>query len=131
MTKTTNAAPQAENAGMSEADMAAVVDAARAEGAVAGRAEATARIKAILTCEEARGREAQAMGFAFETSMGAEEAIKVLGMAPKASSIASIEERAAQEAEFGGDASGGQVNAAEKVVSGWAAAVANANKRFG
>jgi len=62
--------------------------------------------------------------------MSAEEAIKVLGMAPKASSVASIEDRAARENEFGGDASGARADPSEKVKGGWSAAVAQANNRF-
>lgn len=131
MTKTSDAAPQAENAGITDAEMTAAVDKARSDGEAAGKAEATTRIKSILTSEEAKGREAQAMGFAFETSMSAEEAIKVLGMAPQSSGVASIEDRAARENEFGGDASGERVDAASKVASGWSDAVSQANKRFG
>ena len=123
--------PQAENAGITEAAMSVAVDTARAEGLAEGIAVATGRIKSILTCAQAAGREAQAMGFAFETSMSAEEAMKVLGMAPKASAIAAIEDRAARENEFGGDASGARIDASQKVATGWSAAVANANKRFG
>ena len=130
MSNPTQAVPQAETAGITQAALSAAVDSARAEGALAGMAEATARIKSILTCEAAAGREAQAMGFAFETSMSAPEAIKVLGMAPKASSIASIEDRAARENEFGGDASGARADPSEKVKDGWSAAVAQANNRF-
>jgi len=130
MSNPTAATPQAENAGITQADLDTAVEAARAEGVAAGRAGASDRIKSILTCEEASGREAQAMGFAFETSMSAEEAIKVLGMAPKAASVASIEDRAARENEFGGDASGARADASEKVKGGWSAAVAQANNRF-
>jgi len=126
MSNPNQAAPQAESAGITEAALNAAVETARAEGAAA----ASGRIKSILTCEAAAGREAQAMGFAFETSMSAEEAIKVLGMAPKASSVASIEDRAARENEFGGDASGARADTSEKVKSGWSAAVAQANNRF-
>lgn len=131
MTKTTEAAPQAENAGITDAEMNAAIDKARAEGAAAGKAEATARIKSILTCEEAKGREAQAMVLALDTQMSAEDATKVLSASPKVSGVASIEDRAARENEFGGDASGSRVDASEKVASGWSAAVAQANKRFG
>ena len=132
MSKTTEAvAPQAENAGITEAQMNAAVNTARAEGEAAGRATATARIKSILTCEEAQGREAQAMVLALDTEMSAEDAAKVLAVAPKTSRTASIADRAAAENELGADASGGRIDASQKVASGWASAVANANKRFG
>lgn len=131
MTKLPDAAPQAEHAGFTEAQMQAAIEAARAEGVTAGTADAAARIKSILSCEEAKGREAQAMGFAFETSMSATEAIKVLGMAPKVTGLAAIEERAGQEAEFGGDASAGRRTTSEKIASGWSAAIKQANARFG
>jgi ClpP class serine protease len=130
MSNPTQAAAQPETAGITEAQLNAAVDQARAQGVSAGKTEATARIKSILTCAAAAGRESQAMGFAFETSMSAEEAIKVLGMAPKASSVASIEDRAARENEFGGDASGARADPSEKVKGGWSAAVAQANNRF-
>jgi len=131
MSKTTEAAPQAENAGITQAEMNAAVEKARAEGNAAGKAEATARIKSILSCEEATGREAQAMVLALDTNMSAEDASKVLAASPKASAVASIEDRAARENEFGGDASGSRLDASEKVTTGWATAVAQANKRFG
>lgn len=131
MTKTNDAAPQAEGAGITEAQMRAAADQARAEGVSAGKAEATARIKSILTCEHAQGREAQAMGFAFDTSLSADEALKVLALAPKATPLASIADRAAGEAEFGSDASGARKPVSETVARGWAAAVTQANKRFG
>ena len=130
MTKTTEAAPQAENAGITDAEMNAAVDNARAEGATAGAAEATARIKSILTCEEAKGREAQAMVLALEMQMSAEDASKVLAASPKSEGGSSIESRAAGEAEFGDDALQGGLNAHEKTATGWNAAIANANKRF-
>jgi signal peptide peptidase SppA len=95
------AAPQAENAGISPEAHAAAVAAARAEGFAAG----TQRCAAIMRSEEAQGREAQAMALAFDTpGIGADDAVKVLGAAPKASGrIPSIAARAASEAEFGTD----------------------------
>lgn len=132
MSKTTEAAaPQAENAGITEAQMSAAVEKARADGEAAGKVAATARIKSILTSEEAKGREAQAMVLALDTEMSAEDAAKVLAVAPKSSRTASIADRAAAENELGADASGGRVDAAQKAATGWASAVANANKRFG
>ncbi len=90
MSNPTQAASQPETAGITEAALSAAVDTARAEGALAGKDEATARIKSILACEAAAGREAQAMGFAFETSMSAEEAIKVLGMAERVNDFETV-----------------------------------------
>jgi signal peptide peptidase SppA len=129
MSKTTEAAaPQAEIAGISKADHDAALVSARADARAAGIVEATTRIKTILTCEEAKGREPQAMVLALDTTMSVEDASKVLAASPKVASIASIEERAARENEFGGQASS---TPSEKVATGWSTAVAQANKRFG
>ena len=98
MSKTIEAAPQAEIAGFSPEAHAAAVAAARAEGAVAERA----RIGAILRNDAAAGRLDQALAFALETDLAAEQAVKVLSAAPKAASaIPSIAARAAAEAEIG------------------------------
>lgn len=59
-------------------DEHAAVAAARKEGA----AEEFARIKTILTCAAAKGREHLARSLALDTSMSAEEAMKVLGSMP-------------------------------------------------
>lgn len=129
MSNTTQAgAPQADIAGITEAQMGAAVDAARVEGQTQGAAEATARIKSILTSDEAQGREATAMSLAFDTDLSPDAAIKVLGTTPQ-NTLGSIEQRLAGEAEFGGDDASGA--SGEKAASGWAAAVANANARFG
>ena len=82
-------APTATDApGISPADMQSAVEAARtdarAEGITAGKAEATARIQAILTAPEAEGRDAQALVLALETEMTAADAAKVLAASPKA-----------------------------------------------
>ena len=131
MTKTTQAgAPQAENAGITEAQLDAAVETARAEGMAAGAAQANARIKSILTSEEAQGREPQAMVLALDMDMSAEDAAKVLATSPKSSGVASIESRAAGEPEFGGDANQGFGSASDKVAGGWSVAINNANKRF-
>lgn len=52
----------------------AAVATARTEGASAERL----RIRSILTCEAAKGREPMARSLAIETSMSAEEAARVL-----------------------------------------------------
>lgn len=133
VSNTTQAGPaQAENAGINDEPIAAALDAARVEGQTQGAAEATARIKSILTSDQAKGREATAMSLAFDTDLSPDAAIKVLGTTPKGTPLGSIEQRLAGEAEFGGDDASGALGASgEKAASGWAAAVANANARFG
>jgi hypothetical protein len=77
------------------------VEAARVEGKKVGQAEAIARIRSILGCEDAKGRETQALVLALETVMNAEDTAKVLAASPKAASgVASIAERAAGQAEM-------------------------------
>ena len=120
---------------ISPADLQSAVDAARAEahaaGVAAGKAEATARIAAILTSPEAEGREAQARVLALETELSVADAAKVLAASPKASVSASIADRAAQEAELGAETPAEFHNRAERSIAGWAKAVTNANARFG
>jgi hypothetical protein len=120
---------------ISSADLQSAVDAAQTDahgaGVAAGKAETTARIAAILTSPEAEGREAQARVLALETEMSAVDAAKVLAASPKASTSASIAERAAQEAELGAETPAEFHNRAERSIAGWAKAVTNANARFG
>lgn len=130
MTKTNEGSPQAETAGITEAEMTSAVDKARADGVEAGKAEATARIKGILMSDEAKGREAQAHGIAFETDMSAEDAIKVLGMGAKATGTSDFEGRATEGAEFGSSDLPVEGSAA-KSASIWGAAVKNANASIG
>jgi signal peptide peptidase SppA len=92
-------APQAENAGITAEAHAAAVAAARAEGAAAERA----RIAAIIRSDAADGRTAQAIAMALDTDIAAEAAAKVLSVTPKAAVTPTIAQRAAGEAEFGGD----------------------------
>lgn len=101
MSKPNEAAPLAENAGITPEAHETALAAARAEGAAAERA----RIASIMRSEAAEGREAQAMAFAFDTNVDAEAAIKVLSAAPKAAAtgIPSIAARAAAETEMGAD----------------------------
>jgi ClpP class serine protease len=128
-------APQGEASAFSPADLQAAVDVARTEahaaGFTAGKAEATARIKSILTAPESEGREAQALVLALETEMTAEDAAKVLTASPKASVATTIAERAAQETELGAETPADHHNRAERSIAGWAKAVTNANARFG
>lgn len=59
-------------------------DAPAAPDAAAIAAEATARIQAILTCDEAKGRGQMAQHLAFQTNMSADEAKALLAVAPDA-----------------------------------------------
>lgn len=75
-----------------QAEADALVATARAEGEAAGRkagetagaSAATARVRAILTHEEAQGREPLAQRLALETDMTAEAAVAVMQTSPKA-----------------------------------------------
>ena len=120
---------------ISPADVQAAVDAARTEartaGVTAGKAEATARIKSILTAPEAEGREAQALVLALETEMTAVDAAKVMTASPKASVPTTIADRAAYETELGAETPADQRNRAERSVAGWSKAITHANARFG
>jgi ClpP class serine protease len=121
--------------GISHADLQVAVDAARTEartaGVTAGKAEATARIKSILTAPEAEGREAQALVLALETEMTAVDAAKVMTASPKASVPTTIADRAAYETELGAETPADQRNRAERSVAGWSKAITHANARFG
>lgn len=110
--------PAADAAGIPKADHEAAVAAARKAGA----ADATARIKAILSCEAAKGREAQAQAIAFDTDMGAEAAATVLAAGGKSAPAADRENPAnalgdappprASDAKAGFKAAAARVNAA-------------------
>ncbi|MCI5078723.1 S49 family peptidase [Oricola sp.] len=135
MTKTIEGEPpQGEVAAVPPADMQAAVEAARTEahaaGVSAGKAEATARIKSILTAPEAEGCEAQALVLALETEMTAADAAKVLAASPKANTCASIADRAAHEAELGAETPADHRNRSERNAAGWAKAITQANARF-
>ncbi len=123
-------APQAQNVGATQADHQVALEAARAEGVAAGKAEASARIKAILQADEAKGREAQAMAMALETEMSAEDAIKVLGVAPKANPSGSFEQRVQGDAEFGGSDQP-QTSQAQAAAELWGNAIKQANASIG
>jgi hypothetical protein len=135
MTKTTQAEALATDvSAISPADLQSAVDAARTEahaaGVTAGKAEATARIKSILTAPETEGREAQALVLALETDMTVADAAKVLAASPKASAATSIADRAAQEAELGAETPADHRNRSERNAAGWAKAITQANARF-
>jgi hypothetical protein len=136
MTRTIqNEAPASDVSAISPADLQAAVDAARTEahtaGVTAGKAEATSRIKSILTAPEAEGREAQALVLALETEMTAVDAAKVMTASPKASVPTTIADRAAHETELGAETPADQRNRAERSVAGWSKAITHANARFG
>jgi len=136
MTRTIQSeAPASDVSAISPADLQAAVDAARTEartaGVTAGKAEATARIKSILTAPEAEGREAQALVLALETEMTAVDAAKVMTASPKASVPTTIADRAAHETELGAETPADQRNRAERSVAGWSKAITHANARFG
>jgi signal peptide peptidase SppA len=136
MTKTPQSeAPSSDASTISPADLQVAVDGTRADahaaGVTDGKAEATARIKAILTAPETEGREAQALVLALETEMTAEDAVKVLAASPKVETgPASIADRAAQEAELGAETLANHRNRSERNAAGWAKAITQANARF-
>ena len=70
----------------------AALDQARADGAAEATAAAQARIGAILSSEEATGREALARHFAFDTQMSADDAVAALKVAPKTQAAAPVVE---------------------------------------
>jgi signal peptide peptidase SppA len=133
MSKTTEAAPQAEIAGISPEAHAAAVAAARAEGHVEGVVAERNRIGAIYESEAAEGRLKQAMTLALKTDLSIEQAAEVLNVSPKEASattpVPSIAERAAAEREFGSSIAAEP--AIQKTKSGWAKAVENANRSIG
>lgn len=79
---TPSATPAAEAAPQSATPAAAAPAAAVTPAASAS--DERARIKAIQGCDEAKGRESLAAHLAFETSMSADEAKKLLAASPKA-----------------------------------------------
>jgi len=86
-TTTTNGGPLMSNTPadtIPRAEHDAALAAARAEGERQGRTATAERIRAILTHAEAKGREGQAMVFAFDTDMAPEVAAKALAASPVA-----------------------------------------------
>jgi len=112
-------------AGIPLADHEAAVAKARSEGETIGAKAATDRIKAIMTSEEAKGRETLATHFAYDTSMKADDAIAALKASPKAEAgdekkPATYEEERLSAAA-GLTTSGGKATA-DNVKAGWAKA---------
>jgi signal peptide peptidase SppA len=73
-------APAAQQSGITAEQLAAATQSASAEARVAERA----RVKAILECDEAKGREGLAAHIAHNTDMGADAALAMLKASPKA-----------------------------------------------
>lgn len=78
----------ADEANGSAVDQAAAITAAREEGQTTGRTEGASsereRINAILTSDEAKGRDGLANHFAFKTNMSVDDAKAALAASPKA-----------------------------------------------
>jgi len=104
-------------------DQGAAIEAARTAGRAEGAATERERIGAILTCDEAKGREGQAATLALETDLTAEAAQKVLAASPKASAVDQIEARADAEAEIG-DGGNAEASGDDAVDAMWERAIA-------
>lgn len=101
------------------------------EDIVAGaRLEERARIRAIVNCEAAEGRGAQALMLATETALSVAEAEKILGASPKETRIEALAQRASAGPEFGATRDPERPNPSVRAEEGWKRAIANANRRF-
>ena len=78
--KMSNENPEKKTGGEGEEE-ARIKNAAKQEGVSEGQKAATARIGAILNCEEAKGKSKLANHLAFESEMSAEDAKKMLAVA--------------------------------------------------
>ncbi len=121
--------PKSEGATITQADH----DKAVADARAAGAKEATDRIGAIMSCDEARGREALAAHFAFKTSMGVEDAKASLAVASKDTgggeeTVPTPEQRALAEPEIGADDPRQDQPGADH---GWGDVTAEINRRTG
>ena len=104
--------------------------AARLDEAIAvARLEERARIRAIVNCEAAEGRGAQALMLATETALSVAEAEKILAASPKESRVEALAQRAAAGPEFGASRDD-RPDPAARAEEGWKRAIANANRRF-
>ncbi len=99
------------------------------EAIAAARLEERARISAIVNCEAAEGRSAQALMLATETALSVAEAEKILGASPKESRVEALARRAGAGPEFGSSRDD-RPNPAARSEEGWKRAIANANRRF-
>jgi signal peptide peptidase SppA len=100
------------------------------EAVAAARLEERARIRAIVNCEAAEGRGAQALMLATETALSVAEAEKILGASPKESRVEALAERASAGPEFGATRDPERPNPTARAEEGWKRAIANANRRF-
>ena len=95
----------------------------------AARLEERTRIRAIVNCEAAEGRAAQALMLATETALSVAEAEKILAASPKESRVEALAQRASAGPEFGSSRDD-RPNPAARAEEGWKRAIANANRRF-
>jgi ClpP class serine protease len=103
---------------------------ARLEEAVAAaRLGERARIRAIVNCEAAEGREKQALMLATETALSATEAEKILNASPKETRLDALAQRASAGPEFGSSRDD-RPNPTARAEDCWKRAIANANRRF-
>ncbi|HEY8948456.1 MAG TPA: S49 family peptidase [Rhizomicrobium sp.] len=114
------------NAGVAAARTEGVADGEK-KGREAGATAERERMSAILTSEEAKGREGQAATLA-ATSVTAEEAKKVLASTPVGSKTPTIEQRNNKETEVGATIENG---GKKDFTALWDKSVANHNRRFG
>ena len=99
------------------------------EAVAAARLDERARIRAIVNCEAAEGRGAQALMLATETALSVAEAEKILTASPKETRIEALAQRAAAGPEFGSSRDE-RPNPTARAEEGWKRAIANANRRF-
>ena len=100
------------------------------ETVAAARLEERARIRAIVNCAAADGREKQALVLATETALSVAEAEKILGASPKETRIEALAQRASTGPEFGSSRDAERPNPTARAEEGWKRAIANANRRF-
>lgn len=99
------------------------------EAVAAARLEERTRIRAIVNCEAAEGRGAQALMLATETALSIGEAEKILTASPKESRVEALAQRASAGPEFGSSRDE-RPDPAARAEEGWKRAIANANRRF-
>jgi len=102
---------------------------AHAAAIAAARKETLDRIRAIVTCEAAKGREGPALTMALETDIPVEGAIKLLGSVPAATAAQTIPSVASRSAPQVGTES--DPNAKVDPMIGWKAAIDAANAQAG
>lgn len=122
----------AVNAGITQDQMnaavASAVSEATAKATKAGADAERARIAAIVRGESAKGREAQALVFALDTSLTAEEAGKALAVSPVTPAANTIETRNAAAPEIGADGKPlPKKTEADVIRTGWGKAIAGLN----